>query len=229
MRPRRWGLLTAALALLSTDALASDPRPYQLELGPSVVVASRVASASADNIHYSPALAPGLLVRISLAPWLRLGGRYTRALHTTELPPGAFGTVSTSLTPSDSTHVTSLDAYLYPTWNAARGLHVFGVIGIGWASVLTPAVRVDSPTGPTLRLRQGVFLESPFGLGLAYDVFPNWVSVSFETLYAPAFSSSGDSFNKDTYLDTSGHSATVGPYPTITHSFYQYLTVALTL
>jgi opacity protein-like surface antigen len=230
MRPRRRSLLlAAALASLPADALASDPAPYQFELGPSLALASRVASPASDNIRYNAAFAPGLLVRITLAPWLRVGGRYTRALHNTTLSAGALQTDSTSLTPSDATHVTTLDGYLYPTWNATSALHVYGVIGLGWGSVLTPAVRVDTDTGPTLRLRQGVFLESPFGLGAAYDVLPGWLSVSFETLYAPAFSSSGDSFSTDTYLDRRGQLAPVGPYPTFSRTFYQYLTLSLTL
>jgi hypothetical protein len=230
MRPRRRGLLlAAALASLSTGALGAEPAPYQLELGPSLVLASRTTNKTADDVRYSAALAPGLLMRITLAPWLRLGGRYTRALHDTSLPAGSLQTASTSLTPSDATHVTTLDGYLYPTWNATRALHIFGVIGIGWGSVLTPAVRVDSPTGSTLRLRQGVFLESPFGLGVAFDVLPGWLSLSAETLYAPAFSSSGDSFSNDTYIDRRGMPAVVGPYPTFARSFYQSLTLSLTL
>lgn len=204
------------------------PRSYQLEFGPSLAFVARQAPSSNSSVHYDATLAPGLDIRISLLPWLRTSARYLRALHDVTFAPGALATSARALS-SEAVHMTTLDLTLHPVVDVSPRLHLMGTAGVGWASVVARPVALDPPSGPTLRLRKGVFLESLVGLGLVVDLVPSWVTLSYEAIYAPTFGASGDVFATDPFVDASGQHATVGPFPAPRASYYHRATLALSL
>jgi hypothetical protein len=220
--------------LLPGAAAADEPRrSYQLELGPSLIYSARRTEKTGDGVSYDNTLAPGLLIRLSLAPWLRVSGHYERALHALNLPEGALGLRDKGATvePSEALHITTISGYLHPTLNLGERFHLLGSVGIGWSSVVAPRIQITQPSGTvtTLRLRTGVFLEVPVGASIVWDVIPGWVTLSYEAMYAPTFGSSGDAFSKDPYVNPQGAIDVVGPLPVVYGSFNQLLTVALAL
>lgn len=203
--------------------------PYQLELGPTVAHVQRMSAAPTHGVRSTSALAPGLLGRLSLLPWLALSFRYTRSFHTIELSSGALGTDVAPLQAASQLQVTTLQGALQPTWQVHPRLRLFGSLGLGWGSVIAPAIRIGELSPSTLRQRRGVFIEAPIGLGLSWWALPRWLSVSYEASFAPAFGSSGDAYTPDTYVNPQGLNAVASPMPTFRGSAYHHFTLALTL
>lgn len=227
---RLLGWLACVAACCSASEARAEAPLYQLELSPTVFHAIRFSEDNGSKISYDNAIAPGLLIRISLAPWLRLSGRYGRAQHGISPPPGSLEITSgNTFKPLDEVSITSISGFLHPTLNITKSLHLLGTVGIGWSSVVTPQIKIDPPDGTTLRLRTGVFLEVPFGGAIVWDVIPKWVTLSYEVLYAPAFGASGDVFSRDPYINKAGVPAVVGAFPRFNGSLYQMLNVSLSL
>lgn len=203
--------------------------PYQLELGPDVAYVQRLSASPTQGVSSRAALAPGLLGRAHLLPWLAVGFRYTRSFHTLELSPGALGTTASKLEAASTLQVTTLQGSLQPTWALTPTLRLYGSVGLGWGSVIAPAIRLTGATPSAIRQRRGVFVEAPVGLGLTWWVFPRWISLTYESNFAPAFRSSGDAYTPDAYVDPTGQNATAAPMPSFRGSAYHHFTIALTI
>lgn len=205
------------------------PPPYQLELGPDVAFVQRLSASSAAGASAKAALAPGMLGRAYLWPWLGLTVRYNRAEHTLVLEPGALQTGAAALEPAADLQVTTLQAALQPTVQIRPTLRLFASAGLGWGSVIAPAIRLPGATLSSIRQRRGVQVEVPLGVGLGWWVLPRWVNISYEASLAPAYSSSGDAYSTDIYVNQQGKNAFVGPLPRFTTSAYHHLSITLTL
>ena len=203
--------------------------PYQLELGPDLAYVHRASASPARGVSSRAALAPGLLGRLALLPWASVSFRYTRSFHTLDLASGALGTSAPTLQAASNLQVTTLQGALQPTWALHPRLRLFASLGLGWGSVVAPAIRLVGESPSTIRQRRGVFLEAPLGLGLTWWALPRWIALSYEASYAPAFRSSGDAYTPEAYVDRSGQNATAAAMPTFRGSAYHHFTVALTL
>ena len=203
--------------------------PYQLELGPDVAYVQRLSASPTEGVSSRSALAPGLLGRATLVPWLAVGFRYNRSFHTIDLSSGALRTSAPVLEAASDLQVTTLQGSLQPTWQARPTLRLYASLGLGWGSVIAPAIRLQGTTPSTIRQRRGVFVEVPLGLGVTWWALPRWLSVTYEASYAPASGSSGDAYTPDTYVSPSGQNATAGPMPSFLGSAYHHFAIALTI
>ncbi|MCS6901339.1 MAG: hypothetical protein RMJ98_16900 [Myxococcales bacterium] len=203
--------------------------PYQLELGPDVAYVQRLSASPTRGVSSRSALAPGLLGRATLLSWLTVGFRYNRSFHTIDLSSGALGTSAPKLQAASDLQVTTLQGALQPTWQVRPSLRLYASLGMGWGSVMAPAIRLQGATPSTIRQRRGVFVEAPLGLGITWWILPRWLSVTYEASYATAFGSSGDAYTPDTYVNLAGQNATASPMPSFLGSGYHHFTVALTI
>ncbi len=203
--------------------------PYQLELGPNVAYVQRQSASPTQGVNSRSALAPGLLGRATLAPWLAVSFRYTRSFHTLDLGSGALGTSAARLEAASELQVTTLQGALQPTWAVTPRLRLYASAGLGWGSVIAPAIRLKGETSSTIRQRRGVFFEAPLGVGLTWWALPRWLTVTYEASYAPTFGSSGDAYTPDAYVDLTGQNATVRAMPSFRGSAYHHFAIALTI
>lgn len=235
MRASALAVLAAAL-LVPLGARASDPptpsssgKRYQLEIGPSFGFIKHVAANGNDPIDYRSTFSTtGLLVRATPAAWLKLSFRFHRSYHDVDVGPGSLGTHASSLSVAPM-KVDALYGFVHPTWNPLDRLHVWGTFGISWGRIDMPAVQLEAADGPVIRARSGVFLEAPIGAGISFDVIPSWLTLSYDVMYGPAFSQSGDLFSTDIYVNRSGTSATAQGMPELSGSYYHLFALALAL
>lgn len=239
---RRWLLaLAGCCSAVSWQGVAgaqevAPTRPdYQLEVGPTVTLVSRRSSEPSSSITVSSAFAPGLHFRVALLPWLRVSGRYSRALHDVKLAPGALGTSAVSpsggasVVEVDPLHVTSIDGRVHPTYSPVPRLHLMASVGLGWSSALLPRVRENPPSGPSQRLRTGSFIDVPLGLGVVVDVVPRWVTISYEATYAPTLKTSGDLYTSEGWVKGDGQLGEAGAFTRFGASFGHAVALSLSL
>jgi hypothetical protein len=245
VRSRLLRCASLALALASPRTAAAEPitppvyqvPAYQFEVGPTLTYQTRSTKSDIGNnparIRYVAGLAPGVFARITFLPWLRGVARFRASSHDITLPPGSLGvTNSQALAAQDSLGVVQLDAYVQPTLLILPRLRVWADIGVGWGRISMPPVVVDPQTPPPLilRSRAGIFLETPFGAGIGYDLVPNLVTISYDAMYEPIFiPQSGNMYEDDRYVDRQGDLQTVRPMPKLGHSMSQTLSIAIAL
>lgn len=203
--------------------------PYQLELGPDVAYVQRLSASPTQGVGVRSALSPGLFSRAYLLPWFAVGFRYTQSYHILDLSPEGLGTNSPKLEAASEFRVTTLQGSVQPTWVVRPTLRLYSSIGLGWGSVTTPSIRLTGPASSAIRQRRGVFVEVPVGLGVTWWVFPRWISLTYESIFAPAMFSSGDAYSPDSYISPSGQNAIATPMPTFRGNAYHHFAIALTI
>ena len=142
-------------------------------VGPFVGMISRPSKSS--NITYQVGSAYGGFFRPQIVPWLGLRLFYREERIPVTVEPGGFDVDGESLNfafEQPDLKVTSLGAFIEPTWNLHPRFRLTGVLGWSW---LRFVAEMPEATGFDLRAsRAGVEMNWTLGGGIAFDVIPNW-------------------------------------------------------
>lgn len=215
---------TMGLALLASfDAGGEEPEPgsepqaeFAVLAGLGVRSASSDDAINPDGIGYDPALQLGFQARGYVYPWLSFALYHLRASHSINLPAGAAGLDYQSID-MGTVFTYSLGARLEPTYPVTDSFRAWLSVGVGWGRMSLDKVTVnEAARSYTIRERTGVFVEVPVGIGAAYEVIPNWLTVQAEADVAHLSKQSGKLYDPTPYVDSNGTVDTAGPFPTQT-------------
>jgi hypothetical protein len=202
--------------------------PYQLEGGPLLGYATRNVQSNQEGVSYNATAVWGLNIRMSLFSFLRVSARYLLGFHGLNLSPNALRSGGQQFKPADGVRFTTLTGLIHPTWNIAPRWHAWATLGIGWGIINFPAIQVDPPEGPTIRTRRGVFVHAPLGFGVGFDILP-YLTLSFDGVYSPAFSQTGDLYEDSVFVDQNGSRKTAGPVPKLSGSLENWFVLSFAL
>jgi len=224
--------------------LADVPPPQpplwhrRLEIGADAALISRpFATTKAENIRYDTAIGWGIHVNWKLVSWLRFHTYFVDAHHDLRIPPGAFASdaansVSSSSAVSDATVRTfAFGAKLAPTWQFTSRARAWISAGIGWGRLNFPNMTVTEPAGESydIRERDASFVEFPIGVGIAYDVWPRWITIQYAASGAPVIGQSGSAHEPFQAVDADGQLRDVAALGAFDASFVQTLGLSLIL
>lgn len=210
----------------------------RLEIGAGAALVSRpFATTKADNIRYDSAIGWGIHVNWNLVSWLRLHTYFVDAHHDLRIPAGSLTTsqinsVSPTASVSDTTAKTFVfGAKVAPTWNFSGRARGWISAGVGWGRVQFPTMTVTEPNGVSfvVRERDSSLVEFPIGIGVAYDVWPRWISIHYEASGAPVIGQAGTAHEPAQAVDADGQLRDVAPFGAFDASFVQTLGVSLIL
>jgi hypothetical protein len=221
--------------------LTQPPAPAwqrRLEIGVDLAYLSRpLAQALAPSETYYPA-APGFGVHLrwNVLSWLRFHPYFLRSVHDVNLPAGSLqsGTPTSILAAADYGPLTVetfvFGAKLAPTLPLGERTRAWASVGVGWGRFQFRPQAISERGGEfELPRRNGVFAEVPVGLGIAYDIVPRWVALSYEVVYASAFGQSGAAHEVVQAVDADGATRDVGPLGAVEGSFAQTIGLSLIL
>jgi hypothetical protein len=196
-----------------------------------------LAQALAPSETYYPA-APGFGVHLrwNVLSWLRFHPYFLRSVHDVNLPAGSLqsGTPTSILAAADYGPLTVetfvFGAKLAPTLPLGERTRAWASVGVGWGRFQFRPQAISERGGEfELPRRNGVFAEVPVGLGIAYDIVPRWVALSYEVVYASAFGQSGAAHEVVQAVDADGATRDVGPLGAVEGSFAQTIGLSLIL
>lgn len=95
-----------------------------------------------------------------------------------------------------------------PTWTFTDRLAVWIALGIGWGRT-----KADAESEWTVRERSGVFLEIPIGIGIGYELVPDWLRLSVSGNVGVLTLQSGSLFEPVQAIDASGMLTTAPALP----------------
>lgn len=221
----RLGLLACTLlasTLLAVESSAADATDAgaepQAELsalaGLSVRPAASGNDENPDGIGYGPGLQLSFLARGYVWSWLSAAIYHRRASHELDLPRGAAGLDYQHIS-MDKLLVYSLGARLEPTYHVSDSFRTWVSLGVGWGRMTLDKVHVqETDRSYTVPERAGVFVEVPLGLGVSYEVVPQWLAIQAEADVAHLSKQSGGLHGSTPYVDSNGSLHFAGPMPT---------------
>jgi len=246
--------LATAITLTSSIARAEEePRPPLPEVDPpppprwdrSIEVGGDAAfvirpfanGVVAGPVRYEAAIGWGVHLHWELLDWLRLHPYFIDAHHDLAIPTGALATtspnsVSRASTVAESTATSFVfGAKLAPTLELSRYARGWLSAGVGWGRFSFPTMTITEPSGAVFDVgeRAGVFVEFPLGVGLSYEVWPDWLTIEYEATAAPIVGQSGTAHEPAQAVDAAGQLRDVGPIGAIEASFVQTLGLSLLL
>jgi hypothetical protein len=177
------------------------PRPIlplrYVEVGAQTGVVSRPAASAAAS--YDAAWLVGGHARLELTRYLGL-----RMVARHESGDGR----STALDQDLELSRLYMAAIAEPTWAFAPGWSVWLGVGLAWARTT-----VESSAQTVVRDRVGVFIEVPVGIGIGFELIPDWLRLSASTQLGFSALQSGNLFNSVHGVDSSGMRVTAPPLP----------------
>ncbi|MEM9691287.1 MAG: hypothetical protein AAGA56_01975 [Myxococcota bacterium] len=236
----------------TVDEDETDTLPWErrAEIGGHFAFVVRPLNNGLGNntgVDYRPAPGFGVDIRVPIVSWLRFHAYFHDVHHGVDIPPGALsvtdpdtgallGGDQPSIDPSatveaDAVNTFSFGAALAPTWNITDRFRGWLSVGIGWGRFEFNRFVLTEADGGTFdgSERDGVFLEVPVGLGIAYDIIDRWLLVSVESFVAPAFGQSGNAHEQFQVLNEEGTTRTVGPLAASELSLVQSVGLAIIL
>jgi len=211
----------------------------RLEIGGDILVVSRpfASALSAVGVRYGAAIGWGVHLHWDLFPWLRLHPYFVDAHHDVHIPHNALTTDAENSIPAGTTYseITAdsfaFGAKLAPTLPLSDRARAWISAGVGWGRLNVPAMVITDPAGAQfdVRKRDGVFVEFPIGIGVSYDVIPQWLAIEYEASAAPITSQSGTAHETVQAVDADGATRDVGPLGAFEASFVQRLGLTLIL
>ena len=234
--PRRSGrfplvsaLVTAVLISPAIAFAAPDDAGRRAEVAVGAGYLYRQAASDASGVRYGGDLALDVQARAYAARWLRVSACFQRGHSSVDVPSGAAGIAYDSLELGSALSY-SLGARLEPTWHVTDRFRASLILGVAWGRLQVPTMTVHE-AGAQYRVkpRSGSFLEYPLGVGVAVDILPNRLSVSFESTVAPHTAQSGELFGTVQYTNDHGKLGHVQAMPQLHLSIANMLHLVLAL
>ncbi|HSC87633.1 MAG TPA: hypothetical protein VLC09_10200 [Polyangiaceae bacterium] len=176
--------------VVSNDPPRAPSRKVEL----AFLFGSVIRPSGQDAIHYETGYFLGGSARVELAPWMGVRLLYREEHVPVLVQPGGFD-YGTTL-PFDFTQpdleIVTIGMRVEPTWVLHPRFRLFGVLGAGW-------VRMDAPvpTAPGFQMegkRSATEVNMPIGVGVAYEILPNWVNCTMSFTYGVAFDQHGRAY-----------------------------------
>ncbi len=225
--------------LVDVDLPEPPPWERRLEVGASFAFVLRpFSSGLADSdVEYDPGA--GFMVHLHwpIQEWLRINPYFMHVFHGLDIPQGALQANSgQSISPDATISEARVATYvlgikLSPTLNFTDRWRAWFTAGIGWGRFEFPTMMVTERDGSTFEIRErnGVIVEFPLGLGVAFDVIERWLALHYEATAAPVTGQSGSAHSIFQVVDADGELRDVGPFGAIEVSFVQTLGLSLIL
>ncbi len=189
------------------------PKARALDLGAFAGISNRPAEG--EGITYGPAVAWGIYARLELRRWLGLRLYYREEYIPVTVERGGFDT-STSFGDTDfdqpNLKLRSLGARLEPTWVVAPRLHVMAVIGASWLRFVAPPATSTGAFDIRTADRSAVELDFQGGVGAAFELLPDWLTVGAQLTYGVSTQRSGTAY-EDVQAFSDGKRYTLGALP----------------
>ncbi len=213
----------AAAPLLPTPL----PITKHVDIGAAVALVQRVAEGQTD-VRYPSSVGLGLTARIEIMRYLR-GNLYVLRSSSETDPPGGVLGLSGDPGPMSVTSY-SFGLRLSPTLPLGPRARTWLSVGAGWGRLEVGRFDVAS-AGGSFKVRERVFsfVEVPMGIGVSFDIVPNWLSVEFEAIGALHAAQRGTALRTGQTIDTAGRRTVIGPFPELAATFVQTLGLALVL
>lgn len=211
---------------------ADLPKERRADLNASVLFVSRVGEQSEQGrpteFSYSPGAGLGLNLRIPILSWLQVSAYAGGSRHPIHANRGALG-LDGDIT-SDALEAYWLGAKVLPTLELNRYVRGWFVVGAAWGRYEFPEMQIDRPRRETIILfdRGHASVEFPLGVGLSFEVVPDWLSIDLEMNFVPSYHFEGTSTTKGQIVD-GGETRDVGPLPTPDFTTIQSIGVSLLL
>ena len=211
----------------------------RIEIGGDFVYLSRPFSQALQpsRTHYPAAPGFGVHLRWRVWSWLRFQPYFFRVVHDVQLPPGSLQSgTDKSIRPDASYAPLSVETFVFgarlaPTYELSPRARAWLSIGVGWGRFQFDPQTITNGGNNTFEVgrRSGVFAEIPVGLGIAYDIVPRWLALSYEAVFAPALGQSGLAHEVVPAVDADGATRDVGPLGATEGSFVQTVGLSLIL
>lgn len=165
----------------------------KIELG--ALFGSVIRPSDKQSIHYGTGYFFGGFVRAELAPWMGFRVYYREERVPVDVAPGAFDYQGQKYSfdfIQPDLEIITIAARIEPTWVVTPRLRLFGVLGIGWVRLDAPMPQAD---GFLLQgKRSATEVNMPLGLGVIYEIIPNWVNTTLSFTYGVAFDQHGRAY-----------------------------------
>ncbi len=218
-------LVTAVLISPAIAFAAPDDAGRRAEVAVGAGYLYRQAKSDASGIRYGGDLAVDVQARAYAARWLRISACFQRGHSSVDIPSGAYDSLDLG-----SALSYSLGARLEPTWHVTDRFRASLILGVAWGRLQVPRMTVhDAGAQYMVKPRSGSFLEYPLGIGVAVDILPNRLSVSFESTVAPHTAQSGELFGTVQYTNDHGKLGHVQAMPQLQLSIANMLHLVLAL
>jgi opacity protein-like surface antigen len=148
-----------------------------------------------EGIHYNTGYFFGASVRIELASWMGLRISYREEHVPVRVDARGFDYQQYRHRfdfEQPDLEIITIGARFEPTYVVHPRFRLFGVLGIGW-------VRMDAPM-PTAAgfllpgKRSATEVNFPLGVGVSYEVVPDWVNTTLSFTYGLAFDQHGGAY-----------------------------------
>ncbi len=192
--------------------LVDEPRPKAraLEIGSFVGAANRPSEG--DLITYGPSVAWGFYGRIVLKKWLGLRLYYREESVPVTVERGGFGSFGATEFDQPNLRLRSLGARIEPTWVPAPRLQVMAVIGISWLRFVAPGATSEGQYDLRTADRSAVELDFQGGVGAAFELVPDWLTIGAQFAYGIASQRTGTAY-ENVQAFSGGKRYTMGPLP----------------
>ncbi len=192
--------------------LVDGPRPKAraLEIGSFVGAANRPSEG--DLITYGPSVAWGFYGRLVIKKWLGLRLYYREESIPVTVERGGFGSFGATEFDQPNLRLRSLGARIEPTWVPAPRLQIMAVIGISWLRFVAPGATSEGQYELRTADRSAVELDFQGGVGAAFELVPDWLTIGAQFAYGIASQRTGTAYEK-VQAFSDGKRYTMGPLP----------------
>jgi hypothetical protein len=221
------------LVLAASQASASDPPYYKADVGASIGWVHRsVRQDRAFNplgASYDAAIAETAHFAIPLFSWVRIGVFFQHCYHGVNIPDGSLEPAGAGID-KGTMRAYSLGARLEPTLAVSRRLSLRLILGAAWGRLTMPRMKVSTTSRSyEVSEREGVFVEVPMGLGVAFEIIPHWLAITFDSTVAPNVAQSGALFGHTQFIDSTGALDHTQPMPQLNLTWAQMFGLSVLL
>lgn len=208
------------------------PKLRRFDIGGALLWVSRLGEGVQDDevtgVDYAPALGFEIHGRVTIIPQLQAGVYFGGSRHGVHLARGAMDT-SDQVT-SDSLQTLWIGAKAFPTWPMSDRIRAWLALGVGWGRFEFPEMEAsrDGVGKYVVRERGNSFVEFPLGVGGAFEIIDDWLSIDFELTFSPTIHQDHDSFERAQVI-VGGAIDHVGPLAPAPWTFTQALGLSLLL
>jgi hypothetical protein len=176
-----------------------DPPSRLIEVGP--FFGYTVRPSSGDLVRYGPGFTWGMYMRPELTSWLGARIYFRQESIPVDVRRGGYEVPEWPLGATDfdqpNLRLRSLGIRFEPTWVINPRLRLLGIVGIAWLRFVAPEPTSRGDLSVQTAARSGVELNPMTGLGVSFDVVPDWLLFSVSFTYGLSINRSGSAYEVD--------------------------------